>query len=180
MNATTSLLETVSSKIETLIALLGRTIAWASVVIVVFSLLAVILRYLIGINTVLYQEIALYAHASLFMLGSAWAFLKQEHVRVDVFYSGFSELKKAWVNLLGTLLFLFPMMIFIISFSWNYVARSIRILEVSQEGEGLPLVYCLKALIPVSSSLMVLVGVAYVLRQLVIIMQTREGATHHG
>lgn len=157
-------------KIENLIDWVGRCTAWLSLVVVMFTLIAVVLRYFFGFNTAFYQEVALYAHASLFMLGSAWALQKGEHVRVDVLYSRFSPKRKALVNAIGCLIFLLPSMVFIIWMSWDYVASSIRILEVSQESQGLPLVYCLKALMPIGAALLMLTGISYGYRQVAFLL----------
>ncbi len=46
--------------------------------------------------------------AILFLMSSAYTLLKDEHVRVDLLYSKYDRKKKAWIDLIGTVLFLIP------------------------------------------------------------------------
>ena len=78
------------------------------------------------------------------------------HVRVDIFYRGFSEVKKAWVDLMGNIIFLQPVCWAILFYSWGYVEFSWRIMEVSPEPDGLPFVYLQKSLL---IALAVLLGI---------------------
>jgi TRAP-type mannitol/chloroaromatic compound transport system permease small subunit len=91
-----------------------------------------------------------------FMMAAAWAFQADEHVRVDIFYRDRSPHDKAWVNLLGTLIFLLPFSIFLLIIAWDYVAASWSAMESSREAGGLPLVYLLKSLILVLPALLLI------------------------
>ena len=71
---------------------------------------------------------------------------------------------KAIINIIGTLLLLFPTCIFILNMSWDYVVTSWRLLESSKEAGGLPLVFLLKSLIPTFCVLLMLQGLAEILR----------------
>ncbi len=158
---------------------LGRLLAAASFGIMVITFLVVVMRYgfnasglTVGgfrISSIALQESVMYLHAILFMLASAYTLKHNGHVRVDVFYRKFSPRAKAWVDLLGTLLLLFPMMGFILWASLDYVAFSWQIQERSGEAEGLPYVYLLKSLIPLMCALLMAQGLIEVLRNIAII-----------
>ena len=90
------------------------------------------------------------------MTAAAWAFQTDDHVRVDIFYRDRSPRHKAWVNLLGTLIFLVPFSIFLIVIGWDYVAASWATKEGSREAGGLPLVYLLKSLILIMPALLLI------------------------
>jgi TRAP-type mannitol/chloroaromatic compound transport system permease small subunit len=81
------------------------------------------------------------------MLGMVYAWHHDRHVRVDVFYQGFSDRQKRLVNGLGTWLLLVPMMGFIIWSCWHYVVESWLRLEGSGETGGLPLMFVFKSLL---------------------------------
>lgn len=157
----------------------GRLLAMASIAIMIITFLVVVMRYgfnaselgLAGfkISSIALQESVLYLHAILFMLASAYTLKHNGHVRVDVFYRNFSPRTKAWVDLLGTLLLLFPMCGFIFYVSLDYVAFSWQIQERSGEAEGLPYVYILKSLIPLMCGLLLVQGLIEILRNLAII-----------
>ncbi|MBF0145839.1 MAG: TRAP transporter small permease subunit [Magnetococcales bacterium] len=119
----------------------------------------VIMRYLFDWGRIDVQESALYLHATIFMLGAAYTFKYDEHVRVDIFYRPLSPRAKAWTNLMGGLLLLFPMMIFILVMSWDYVAVAWEMREGSREAGGLNGVWLLKGLILVFPGLVMIQGV---------------------
>ena len=73
-------------------------------------------------------------HSLVFMLGAAYTLKADEHVRVDIFYRGMSERRKAVVDLAGTLLFLLPLCAFLVVESWQYVATSWRIARALARG----------------------------------------------
>lgn len=149
-----------SAVISWLNYVVGITVAWAVLLMVLLQFAVVLLRYVFGYNSIAMQESVIYAHASVFMLASAYALLVGGHVRVDIFYQNMSERAKAWVDLLGTTFFLVPFMLLILNFSWNYVEIAWRIQETSREASGLPYVYLLKSVIIGFAGLMLLQGIA--------------------
>jgi TRAP-type mannitol/chloroaromatic compound transport system permease small subunit len=115
------------------------------------------------------QESVVYLHAAVFLLGSAYTLQHDGHVRVDVFYRGFSHRRKALVNLVGTLFLLLPVMTFITAVSWHYVFESWRTLEGSMESGGLPFLYVLKSFILLFSFTMFLQGISEAIKQSLIL-----------
>ena len=134
----------------------GRAVAWLTLAATLLTFGIVVLRYGLNQGWIWMQESVTYLHAAVFMTAAAWAFQTDDHVRVDIFYRGSSEQYKHWVNLLGTLLFLVPFSIFLLSVGWDYVAASWATREASREAGGLPLVWLLKTLILVLPALLLL------------------------
>ncbi|VAW75393.1 TRAP dicarboxylate transporter, DctQ subunit, unknown substrate 6 [hydrothermal vent metagenome] len=128
------------------------------------TFLVVVFRYLFDSGSIAMQESALYLHASLFMLGAAWTLKIDGHVRVDVLYRHFSTRGKAAADLFGTLIFLLPTCGFLLWVSLDYVAAAWRVHEASPEAGGLPFVYLLKTLIPVTAGLLIVQGISQLLR----------------
>jgi TRAP-type mannitol/chloroaromatic compound transport system permease small subunit len=144
----------------------GNTAAWLALALVLVTFSVVVLRYLFQLGWIAMQESILYLHASLFLLGAAYTLGKDGHVRVDIFYRGFSPRRKALVDLLGALLLLLPVCIFLLWVSWDYVASAWALREGSPEAGGLPFVYLLKTLIPLAALLLILQGVSQALASL--------------
>ncbi|MFP3873557.1 MAG: TRAP transporter small permease subunit [Thiohalophilus sp.] len=142
----------------------GRAIAWLTGAMVGITFIVVVLRYGFDLGWIGLQEAITYLHASVFMLGAAYTLRHDGHVRVDIFYQRFGPRGKAWVNLLGTLLLLWPMCLFIAFISWDYVAVSWERLETSNEPGGLPFVYLLKSLLILMPLLLLLQGLAAALQ----------------
>lgn len=142
----------------------GKAASWLSLALVLVSMLVVLLRSAFDYGHVGLQEVIMYLHAALFMLGLAYTLSLDEHVRVDIFYQRFSPSSRALVDLLGTLLLLMPICIMIFTLSWDYVLVSWQRGEGSADPGGLPLVYALKTLLLVAPMLLMLQGIAEVLR----------------
>lgn len=151
--------------------LTGRLTAWLTLLIVIVTFLVVILRYGFDFGSIALQESISYFHAFVFMLGAAYTLKHDSHVRVDIFYRKMSKSKKAWVDLLGTLLLLFPVCLFILIASWDYVFTSWVLLEESGEAGGLAYVYILKTALLIMPVLLMLQGTALILRSILTIRE---------
>ncbi|WP_081138601.1 TRAP transporter small permease subunit [Halomonas sp. BC2] len=147
---------------------IGRAIAWLVIIMMLVQFAIVIMRYWLGINSIVMQESVMYMHAAVFMLGAAWTLKRDGHVRVDIFYRRLSARGRAWIDLMGTLLLLIPVSIFIAVSSFHYVRSSWAIMERSPDG-GIPGVYLLKTLMLVMVALLLLQAVAQLIRQTLIL-----------
>jgi len=76
------------------------------------------------------------------------------HVRVDILYDRWTDSTKAWVNLLGSLLFVLPFIAIVIFYSIGFSVDAYEMGEGSGDPGGLPHRWIIKALIPVSFMLM--------------------------
>lgn len=146
--------------------LVGRGIAWLTLLMVIITFLVVVLRYLFNIGWIAMQESVVFMHAIVFLLGAGYTLKQSGHVRVDIFYQSRSRRWQTWTDLLGTLLLLMPFCLFIIYSSWDYVTASWSIREGSREAGGLPGIFLLKTSIPVMAGLVWLQGLAIVLRSI--------------
>lgn len=159
-----SSLQRVQAGLDRFARLTGHAVSWLSLALVLVTMLVVVLRYAFDIGSIALQEVQMYLHGGLFMLGLAYTLACDEHVRVDIFYQRFSPARRALVNLLGTLLCLLPTCVLVLVLSWDYVIKSWQILEGSASPGGLPLVFVLKSLLLVAPLLLVLQGIAEALR----------------
>ena len=147
----------------------GKICSWFVALMVLVTCLVVVMRYGLDMGSVFLQDVVLYLHGGLFLLGAAFALKRRAHVRVDIFYRNFSTSKKALVDLLGNLIFLQPICWTILLYSWGYVEFSWRIMEVSPEPDGLPFVYVQKSLLIVVAILLALQSISEILKSLLII-----------
>ena len=157
-------LKTSLSAVEKFTEVTGRFISWATVTMVILVVLVVITRYFLGLGSIALQESVTYLHCLVFMMGFAFTLKHDGHVRVDIFYRGFSPRFKAIVNLIGGLLFLIPFCLLIFFISWDYVLASWVIRETSAENNGLPFIYLLKTLMLLMPVTLLLQGIAEIIR----------------
>ena len=140
---------------------IGRGIAWLTLGMVLVTFVIVVFRYAFDTGFIWLQESLTWMHAVVFMLGAGYTLQEEEHVRVDIFYRDMSPKGKAWVNLLGVLLFVLPLCAFFVYQSWDYVASSWSLREISRDTGGLPY-----PAIPLLKSLLVLMPVTVALQGL--------------
>ena len=126
---------------------IGKITSWSALLLVFIQFGIVVINYLYSEGSIAVQESLTYLHSLLFLGAAGYTLLHNGHVRVDIFYSKMSERKKALVNLVGTLVILFPVLVMIGVFAWPYVSQSWAIMEGSTESSGLQLVFLLKSMI---------------------------------
>jgi TRAP-type mannitol/chloroaromatic compound transport system permease small subunit len=138
----------------------GKAASWLSLLLVLMVSTDVFLRYLFNITFVAVQELEWHLYALIFLLGSAYTLKYNAHVRVDVIYQRLSKRTRAFINVVGCLLFLFPGCYLIIKTSIPFVESSWAMHEGSPDPGGLPGRYLLKAAIPLAFALTALQGIA--------------------
>ncbi|MCT7979732.1 TRAP transporter small permease subunit [Laspinema olomoucense] len=161
-----------STLIDRLNEYIGRFLNWLVLLMVLVGVWNVIGRFLgraVGQNLTSNAliETQWYIFDLIFLLGAAYALKHDEHVRVDVFYSSWSPKWKALLDLIGTLLFLIPFSILVIFFSWNTIASSWAIGEISPDPGGLPR-YPIKTVILISFFLLILQGISEAIKKFAI------------
>jgi len=158
---------------------IGRYVSWLTLAMVIVTFFIVVMRYVFSLNWIGLQESVAYMHAMVFMLGAAYTLKHDGHVRVDIFYVKASKRTRAWVDLLGSLILLIPMMGFIFLVSWGYVTESWKLLEESPETGGLPFVYILKSNILALGALMILQGLAQAIHNGLYLVGVEAEPEHH-
>ena len=131
----------------------GRAISWLLVVMVLNVFLVVVLRYVFGYGAIWMQELYVWSHATVFLLGAGYTLLHKGHVRIDLIYRNASNKYKSIIDLLGTVFFALPVMYFIFIKSLPMVERSWKVFEKSAEAGGLPGLFLFKSVLLVFSFL---------------------------
>jgi TRAP-type mannitol/chloroaromatic compound transport system permease small subunit len=152
---------------------LGRGVAWLTLAMVGLAFALVLARYAFGLGSIAAQEAVLWLHSLVFLLGASYALRHGQHVRVDLIYQHLSLRARAWIDLLGTVIFLLPFCVFMLGISLDYVGASWATREGSREPGGLPGVFLLKTLIPVAAGVLALQGLAFALRALLALRTPR-------
>lgn len=145
---------------------IGRTVCWLAVSMVIVQFFVVVLRYGFGLGFIWMQESIIYMHTYMFMLGAAFTYYIDGHVRVDILYGSMSDKGKAWVNLLGSALFMIPMSIALFYYAFPIVIKSWQILESSTDNSGIPAVFILKSALLIFPVMMVLQAISAIIHSL--------------
>jgi TRAP-type mannitol/chloroaromatic compound transport system permease small subunit len=169
-----SLLQKTTRIIDSISEWTGRAIAWLVLVMVLIIVYDISMRYLFHIGSVALQELEWHLFALVFLFGAAYTLKHDGHVRVDIFYQSrwMNDRRRAYVDLFGTLFLLIPFCVLIIVSSGPFVGNAFAMGEGSPDPGGLPYRFLLKASIPVGFALLILQGIAQMLRALMTITAT--------
>ncbi len=157
--------------IDSFNTIIGKLFSWLTFFLVVIVCYDVFTRYLLQQSSVALQELEWHLFALIFLGAAAYTLNIDDHVRVDVFYTRFSDKTKAWINLLGAIIFLIPFCVIVIMASKNFVWQSFLINETSPDAGGLPGRFLLKAFIPLSFFFLLLQGISLAFKSILIIKQ---------
>jgi len=153
-----------SRLIDTLNEKFGLVANWLVLIACVISAGNALMRYSFNLSSNAWLEIQWYLFGGMVLLGASYTLKMNEHVRVDVFYSRYSERTRLWLDLVGGILFLLPMSIIIGWLSWPLFINSYQIGEVSGNSGGL-LRWPVKILIPLGFLLLTLQGVSEIIKR---------------
>ena len=156
----------------------GRKISWLTSVLVLIICGDVVMRYFFNTSSAGVFELEWHIFAVIFLLGAAYTLKHDKHVRVDVFYSRFTEKQKAWVNLTGTLLFLLPFCFVVIDASFKFVENSYRFHESSPDPGGLPARFIIKSAITIGFILLLMQSISLIFKSIVTIFAPANATKH--
>lgn len=143
---------------------IGVVANWLVLFACVISAGNALMRYGFSVSSNAWLEIQWYLFAGMVMLGASSTLRRNEHVRVDVFYSRYGERARLWLDLFGGILFLLPMAVIIGWLSWPLFMNSYEIGEVSGNAGGL-LRWPVKILVPVGFLLLTLQGISEIIKR---------------
>ncbi len=143
----------------------GRVIAWLVLVTVLISAANATVRKIFDYSSNSFLEIQWYLFAAIFLIGAGYTLQRNEHVRIDIISSRLSPRAQNWVDVVGIVLFLFPMSIIIMWLSWPLLQDSYVRHEVSTNAGGL-IIWPARLLVPVGFFLLILQGVSELIKRI--------------
>lgn len=156
--------------ISLIIAWFSRSLGftWLALLIVLAEFQIVLARFIFSYEQAFMGDLVRFWYAALFLFASAYTLLEEGHVRVDIIYAGMAERKKAWTNVIGSLLLGVPLCwVIMVSGMWdksNLINAPLLTFEVSQSGYGLYVKYLMAGFLLVYSLTMLTQFLGYTLR----------------
>ena len=155
MNALLSL----SRGIDAMNERIGRVIYWLVLVAVLISAANAVVRKVFNTSSNSFLEIQWYLFSAIFLFCAGYTLLKNQHVRIDVIAGRLSPQAQAWIDIIGTLLFLMPMAILIMYLSWPVFVLAFQRNEVSTNAGGL-VIWPARLLVPIGFGFLILQGLS--------------------
>ncbi|MGF2734186.1 TRAP transporter small permease subunit [Marinobacter sp. DUT-1] len=142
-------------KLDEGLAWLSKICGWiacvAMILMAVNVFYDVVARYAFNSVSIGMQEMEWHLYSVVFLLGIPYALRTDGHVRVDVFYTNWSNKAKAWVNLVGAIIFVIPFAYLIGTYGYNFALDSYTMGEGSGDPGGLPHRWIIKSVIPITA-----------------------------
>ena len=134
--------------------------------LIIANVIEVFMRYAMNSPTSWALDVTTMSFGALFMLGAAYTLLKGAHVRTDMLWEKFSDRKKGIIDSVAFLLFFLPSMAILFAISIDDFFYSLSINEKSTSGVWQPVIWPLRAVIPLAAALLFLQGISEVLKSL--------------
>jgi TRAP-type mannitol/chloroaromatic compound transport system permease small subunit len=143
----------------------GVVANWLVLLACVISAGNAAVRYIFSYSSNGWLEVQWYMFAGMVLLGGPYTLKMNEHVRVDLFYGMASERVRLWIDIVGGLLFLMPICLILIYFTWPWFVDSWNIWEQSSNAGGL-IRWPVKLLLPFGFALMALQGASEIIKRI--------------
>lgn len=161
-------------KIDSLSIWSGKLVAWIVIPNVLALVYEFIARYLFGSPTIWSYEVTYFFYGSHFLLGSAYTLHLKSHIRIDILYQHLSPGGKAMVDLIGYLIFFFPVTLLLIYAGVEFTIQSFQMSEKSGLSPWRPHLYPFKGIVVIAIFLLFLQGVAEFIRDLSLVIKRKE------
>ncbi|KPL52277.1 TRAP transporter small permease subunit [Prosthecomicrobium hirschii] len=145
----------------------GKAAAWLIVGLMLLVCAEVFKRYILNAPTAWIFDASNMFYGTLFMLAGAYALAQNAHVRGDFLYSSMRPRTQATLDLILYVVFFVPGIGALVYAGTHYAADSWRIAEHSNVTADGPPVYHFKTVIPIAGALVLLQGVAEIVRCIV-------------
>src|SRR5919109_646012 len=146
--------------------LCGVAIAWLMVPLVAAVVYEVVARYAFNAPTIWSFDVTYMLYGAMFMLGAAYALRVGAHIRTDFFWERWSLRTRGVIDSIAYLAFFFPGIALFLWVGWDEAWYAYEIGEMSEQTPWRPLLWPLKACVPLAAALLLLQGVSELVKSL--------------
>ena len=128
----------VSRVIDAINFRIGKTLAWLILAAVIVSAVNAVIRKLFDMSSNSWLELQWVLFGAVFLIVASWTLLDNEHIRIDIVNSLFTQRTRNIIDVIGHAFFLLPLTIVMIITSYPFVTKSVLLNEQSMNAGGLP------------------------------------------
>jgi TRAP-type mannitol/chloroaromatic compound transport system permease small subunit len=144
----------------------GAAIAWLTVPLVVAVAWEVVARYVFAAPTLWSFDLTYMLYGAMFMLGAAYALRAGAHIRTDFFWERWSWRTRGLIDSVAYVVFFFPGIALFLWVGWNEAWYAWEIGETSEQTPWRPVLWPLKATVPLAAALLLVQGVSELAKSL--------------
>lgn len=148
---------------------IGRLTYWLVLAAVLISAGNAVVRYSLNTSSNAWLEIQWYLFSAVFLFCAGYTLLHNQHVRIDIISSLLSKKTQTWIDILGAVLFLFPMAITIMWLGWAVFLDAYRSNEVSTNAGGLT-IWPARLMLPIGFFFLILQGLSEVIKRIAFLL----------
>lgn len=165
--------------LDNAVIMIGRTTGWLTVVLVAAIIAQVVLRYGFKSGMSSLEELQWHLYAVIFMIALSYSLVQDAHIRLDLLHQRFSPRLKEWVEVIGIIFLLMPMVVVFFLHGLPFAAKSFSIMERSPAPTGLPYRFIIKSFLPIGIGLLGIAALSRLIRGVHILL-TLKRRTRHG
>ncbi len=157
----------ISAVIDRITAFIGRAVSWLILAAVLISAGNAIIRKALDMSSNAWLELQWYFFSAVFLLASAYALQRNDHIRIDIISGLLPKAVRNWIDLLGHILMLMPFAILMIYEAAPFLYVSYMQQEHSPNAGGL-IVWPAKALVLAGFLLLAAQGVSEIIKRIAV------------
>jgi TRAP-type mannitol/chloroaromatic compound transport system permease small subunit len=159
----------VSRVIDAINLRIGKVVAWLILAAVIVSAVNAIIRKLFDTSSNSWLELQWVLFGAVFLIVASWTLLDNEHIRIDIVNSMFTQRTRNIIDVIGHAFFLLPLTIIMIITSYPFVIKSVLLNEQSMNAGGLPQ-WPAKMLILIGFTLLFFQGISELIKRIAVMM----------
>lgn len=168
-------IEKVYEKISDII---GKILAWLMIAMMLNVFYDVLMRYAFQQGSIAMQEMEWHIFSIIILFGVSYTLKEDGHVRVDLIYDKFSDRKKAVINILGVIFFLFPIAALVAFGSIDFAIEAYNSGEISGDPGGLTNRWIIKSMISTSFFLLMITAIGFIIKNINIYRGIEKARKH--
>ena len=158
----------ISRAIDAVTNIVGKIAGWAIFAAVLVSTINALVRFTFNYSKNSFLEAQWYLFGFVILLGAAYTFQKNEHIRIDIISQRLSANARNWIDVLGHVIILIPFCLLMTYLGSIFFARSFANQEISSSAGGL-ILWPAKLLIPAGFALLLAQGVSELIKRIAVI-----------
>ena len=148
---------------------IGKVLAWLILAAVIVSAVNAVIRKLFDMSSNSWLELQWVLFGAVFLCVASWTLLDNEHIRIDIVNSQFSQRARNIIDVIGHAFFLLPLTVVMIITSYPFVTKSVLLNEQSMNAGGLPQ-WPAKMLILIGFLLLFFQGISELIKRIAVMM----------
>lgn len=157
----------ISSGIDWLTEWIGRSVAWLIFAAVLVSATNAVVRKAFNMSSNAWLELQWYLFGAAFMLAASYTLKHNEHIRIDIFYSSRTRRTQHWIDLLGHIFFLMPVVLLLAWMTVPYALQAWRSGQISTNAGGL-IIWPARAFLAAGFILLCFQGVSEIIKKIAV------------